>query len=83
MALHVEKKWVQAFSGIALQPPQWFQAPYGSGFQALYLVNELNFMSSHVGAVMSSAPRSSSGSSGFGGGGFSGGGFGGGGGGGF
>jgi uncharacterized membrane protein len=83
MALHVEKKWVQAFSGIALQPPQWFQAPYGSGFQALYLVNDLNFMSSHVGSVMSSAPRSSSGSSGFGGGGFSGGGFGGGGGGGF
>ena len=83
MALHVEKKWVQAFAGIALQPPQWFQAPYGSGFQALYLVNDLNFMSSHVGSVMSSAPRSSSGSSGFGGGGFSGGGFGGGGGGGF
>jgi uncharacterized membrane protein len=83
MALHVEKKWVQAFSGIALQPPQWFQAPYGSGFQALYLVNELNFMSSRVGSVMTSAPRSSSGSSGFGGGGFSGGGFGGGGGGGF
>jgi uncharacterized membrane protein len=83
MALHVEKKWVQAFSGIALQPPQWFQAPYGSGFQALYLVNDLNFMSSHVGSVMTSAPRSSSGSSGFGGGGFSGGGFGGGGGGGF
>jgi hypothetical protein len=83
MALHVEKKWVQAFAGIALQPPQWFQSPYGSGFQALYLVNDLNFMSSHVGSVMSSAPRSSSGSSGFGGGGFSGGGFGGGGGGGF
>jgi uncharacterized membrane protein len=83
MALHVEKKWVQAFSGIALQPPQWFQAPYGSTFQALYLVNDLNFMSSHVGSAMSSSPRSSSGSSGFGGGGFSGGGFGGGGGGGF
>jgi hypothetical protein len=83
MALHVEKKWVQAFAGIALEPPRWFQAPYGSGFQALYLVNDLNFMSSHVGSVMTSAPRSSSGSSGFGGGGFSGGGFGGGGGGGF
>lgn len=83
MALHVEKKWVQAFSGIALQPPRWFLAPYGTNFQALYLVNDLNFMSSHVGSVMSSSPRSSSGSSGFGGGGFSGGGFGGGGGGGF
>jgi hypothetical protein len=83
MALHVEKKWVQAFAEIALEPPEWFQAPYGSGFQALYLVNDLNFMSSHVGSVMTSAPRSSSGSSGFGGGGFSGGGFGGGGGGGF
>jgi uncharacterized protein (TIGR04222 family) len=85
MALHVEKKWVQAFAGIAIMPPQWYQAPYGSGFQPLFLVNNLNFMSSQVGSVMSSAPRSSgsSGGSGFGGGGFSGGGFGGGGGGGF
>jgi uncharacterized membrane protein len=85
MALHVEKKWVQAFAGIALQPPQWYQGPYGMGFQPLFFVNDLNFMSSQVGSVMSSAPRSagSSGGSGFGGGGFSGGGFGGGGGGGF
>ena len=85
MALHVEKKWVQAFAGIAMQPPQWYQAPYGVGFQPLFFVNDLNFMSSQVGSVMSSSPRSAGGSggSGFGGGGFSGGGFGGGGGGGF
>ena len=81
MALRVEKKWVQAFSGIALPPPQWFQGPYGSGFQPYLLMVDLNMMSSHVGSVMSSAPRSSGGS-GFGGGG-AGGGFGGGGGGGF
>ena len=85
MALRVEKKWVQAFAGIALQPPQWYAAPYGAGFQPIFFVNDLNFMSASVGSVMMSAPRSSGsiGGSGFGGGGFSGGGFGGGGGGGF
>jgi uncharacterized membrane protein len=82
MALRVEKKWVQAFSGIALQPPQWYQGSYGGNFTAFYLVNDLNMMSMQAGSVMASAPRSSGGS-GFGGGGGSGGGFGGGGGGGF
>ena len=82
MALQVEKKWVQAFSGIAVQPPQWYQGSYGSGFTPYFLVNDLNMMSVHAGSVMASAPRSSGGS-GFGGGGGSGGGFGGGGGGGF
>jgi uncharacterized membrane protein len=82
MALKVEKKWVQAFSGIALPPPQWYQGSYGGNFTAFYLVNDLNMMSMQAGSVMASAPRSSGGS-GFGGGGGSGGGFGGGGGGGF
>jgi len=82
MALRVEKKWVQAFSGIALPPPQWYQGSYGGNFTAFYLVNDLNMMSMQAGSVMASAPRSSGGS-GFGGGGGSGGGFGGGGGGGF
>jgi uncharacterized membrane protein len=82
MALQVEKKWVQAFSGIALPPPQWYQGSYGGNFTAFYLVNDLNMMSMQAGSVMASAPRSSGGS-GFGGGGGSGGGFGGGGGGGF
>ncbi|MGA7625203.1 MAG: DUF2207 domain-containing protein [Candidatus Acidiferrales bacterium] len=82
MALRVEKKWVQAFSGIAMQPPQWYQGSYGAGFQPYLLMADLNMMSSHVGSVMASSPRSSGGS-GFGGGGGSGGGFGGGGGGGF
>jgi uncharacterized membrane protein len=81
MALHVEKKWVQAFAGIAMQPPQWYQGPYGSGFVPYVFVNELNYMSAQAGSVMASSPRSSSGDSGFGGGGSSGGGFGGGGGG--
>ena len=82
MALHVEKKWVQAFSGIAMQPPQWYQGYYGNGFVPLLLVNDLNMMSMQAGSTMASSPRSSGGS-GFGGGGMSGGGFGGGGGGGF
>jgi uncharacterized membrane protein len=83
MALHCEKKWVAAFAGIAMQPPQWYSGPYGSGFVPYIFVNDLSMMSAHASSVMASAPRSSSGSSGFGGGGFSGGGFGGGGGGGF
>ena len=82
MALRVEKKWVQAFSGIAMQPPQWYQGGYGSAFQPYFLVNDLSMMSSRVGMVMASSPRSAGGS-GFGGGGGAGGGFGGGGGGGF
>ncbi|MGH9691281.1 MAG: DUF2207 domain-containing protein [Candidatus Acidiferrales bacterium] len=82
MALRVEKKWVQAFAGIAMQPPQWYQGSYGAGFQLYLLVNDLNMMSAQAGTVMASSPRSSGGS-GFGGGGGSGGGFGGGGGGGF
>jgi hypothetical protein len=83
MALHVEKKWVQAFSGIAMQPPSWFQGNYGAGFMPYILVNDLSLMSMQAGSVMASAPRSNSGISGFGGGGGAGGGFGGGGGGGF
>ncbi len=82
MALHVEKKWVQAFSGIAMQPPGWYQGSYGGAFVPYLLVNDLNMMSMQAGSTMASSPRSSGGS-GFGGGGGAGGGFGGGGGGGF
>ena len=38
MALRVEKKWAQAFSGIALQPPSWYQGYYGAGFQPYLLM---------------------------------------------
>jgi uncharacterized membrane protein len=82
MALHVEKKWVQVFSGIAMQPPNWYQGSYGSGFVPYLLVSDLNMMTVQAGSTMASSPRSSGGS-GFGGGGGAGGGFGGGGGGGF
>lgn len=88
MALRVDKKWVQQFSSIAMQPPSWFQGSYGSGFAPYLLMNDLNMMSMQASTAMVSAPRSSGsfgglGGSGFGGGGGSGGGFGGGGGGGF
>lgn len=83
MALRVDKKWVKAFDGIAMQPPQWYQgAAYSGGFQPFFLVAALDNMAAQAGTVMASAPRSS-GVSGFGGGGGAGGGFGGGGGGGF
>lgn len=91
MGLRVEKKWVQAFSRIAMQPPQWYQGAYGSSFQPSLLVNDLGMLSSHAGSVMASSSRSSGGASssgatsgsGFSDSGSSGGGFGGGGGGGF
>jgi len=82
MALGVEKKWVRAFADIYRQPPSWYRGPYGTGFQPIYFVNDLDVMSHQAGTAMASSPRSSGGS-GFGGGGFSGGGGGGGGGGGF
>jgi Predicted membrane protein (DUF2207) len=82
MALGVEKKWVGAFAGIAMQQPTWYVAPYGGVFNPVFFVNDMSFMSSQASSMMASAPRST-GTSGFGGGGFSGGGFGGGGGGGF
>ncbi len=83
MALRVDKKWVKAFDGIAMQPPQWYQgAVYAGAFQPLFLVAALDSMAAQAGTVMASSPRSS-GVSGFGGGGGAGGGFGGGGGGGF
>lgn len=82
MALHVEKKWVQAFSGINMPPPQWYQGNFAGGFQPMFLLADLNLMSVQASSAMASSPRSAGGS-GFGGGGGAGGGFGGGGGGGF
>jgi uncharacterized membrane protein len=82
MALHVEKKWVQAFSGINMPPPQWYQGSFAGGFQPMFLLADLNLMSVQASSAMASSPRSAGGS-GFGGGGGAGGGFGGGGGGGF
>jgi uncharacterized membrane protein len=82
MALGVEKNWSKAFQGIYTEPPQWYQGGFGPTFYPYMFANSLSSMSSQVGSVMTSAPRSSGGSGfgGDGGGGFSGGGFGGGGG---
>jgi hypothetical protein len=63
MALHIEKKWVQAFTHIAMQPPQWYQGSYGSSFQPFLLVNDLSVMSNRAGSVMTSSPHSSGGGS--------------------
>jgi uncharacterized membrane protein YgcG len=79
MALGVEKNWSKAFQNIYTQPPQWYQGGYGNAFVPYMFASNLGSMSSQMGSVMSSAPRSSEGS-GFDGGGGSGGGFGGGGG---
>jgi hypothetical protein len=84
MALGVEKNWSKAFEGIMTEPPSWYRGGvYGPGFYPWVFANNLSYMSSQAGSVMSSSPRSSGGSGFGGGGGSSGGGFGGGGGGGF
>jgi uncharacterized membrane protein YgcG len=84
MALGVEKNWSKAFEGIMTEPPNWYRGGvYGPGFYPWVFANNLSYMSSQAGTVMSSSPRSSGGSGFGGGGGSSGGGFGGGGGGGF
>lgn len=84
MALGVEKKWGEAFEGLAQQPPDWYRSRRGSTFHPAIFVNELGRMSTASASTMSSQPRSSGGGgSGFGGGGSVGGGGGGGGGGGF
>jgi uncharacterized membrane protein len=61
MALRVEKNWVQAFSSIGVQRPQWYQGIDGGSFQPSLFVNDLNVMSSHAGSVMTSSSRSSGG----------------------
>jgi hypothetical protein len=80
MALGVEKNWSKAFQGIYTEPPQWYQGAYGPTFYPYMFASNLSSMSTQVGSVMASAPRSSGGSGFSDGGGFSGGGFGGGGG---
>jgi uncharacterized membrane protein len=89
MALGVEHRWAQAFSGIVQNPPTWYVGPGGygcgpMGFNPIFFSNSMHSMASDMHQVFVSAPRASSTGSGFGGGGggggFSGGGFGGGGG---
>ena len=80
MALGVERKWGEAFEGLAQQPPRWYSSNRRGAFQPALFTSELGRMSSAAASTMSSRPRSSgSGGSGFGGGGSVGGGGGGGG----
>jgi len=81
VAFGLEKRWVKAFEGIALQPSRWYAGPQGPAYRIYDYPSNINRMTRHMGSALSSSPRSSSGSSGRGG--SSGGGFGGGGGGGF
>jgi len=59
MALRVEKKWVQAFSRIAMPAPDWYPGNYGASFEPTLFVNDLSVMTSRAGSVMSSMSRSS------------------------
>jgi hypothetical protein len=84
IALNVVDNWTEAFEGLLTEPPRWYVGQGGlyPHFNAQSFSKSITTASSHLGAAMFSAPRSSGGSGGGGGGGgFSGGGGGGGGGG--
>ena len=78
MALGVEKKWGEAFEGLAQEPPRWYHTRNGRPFHPAVFTSDLGRMSTQTATMMSSSPKSSGGS-GFGGGGSVGGGGGGGG----
>ncbi len=85
VAFGLTQEWSAAFQSIMLEMPSWYNAPYGTPFNALYFANDLTSINQNLGTAVSVPPRSdgaSGGGSGFSsGGGFSGGGMGGGGGG--
>ena len=78
MAFGVEKKWGEAFDGLAQEPPRWYHSQRHGAFRPAMFASDLGRMSTATASTMSSRPRSSGG----GGSGFSGGSVGGGGGGG-
>jgi uncharacterized membrane protein len=82
IAFGLGKKWTAAFAGLAIKPPEWFQAAGKAGvFSLVDFERGMRSFGADVSGV-SSPPQSRDGGSGFGGGGgFSGGGGGGGGGG--
>lgn len=84
VAFGLTQEWAQAFEGIVREMPSWYDAPYGTQFNAMWFASDLGAVNSSLASAATTPPRSSGasgGSSGFSGGGFSGGGFGGGGGG--
>jgi hypothetical protein len=57
MALHVEKKWSQAFGGVTVPPPQWYTRKHGYDFLPVnLLVDDLSGMSNQAGSVLTSKP---------------------------
>src|SRR5215472_13875005 len=56
MALHVEKKWSQAFGDVTVPPPQWYARKHGFDFLPMHLVDDLSGMSSQAGSVLTSKP---------------------------
>ncbi|MFI5116474.1 MAG: DUF2207 domain-containing protein [Terriglobales bacterium] len=58
MALHVEKKWSQAFGGVSVPPPQWYQRKHGVDFFPMHLIDDLNGMSNQAESVLTSKPGS-------------------------
>jgi len=85
VALHVTDQWAEAFSGLSLQPPNWYVPMHSySTFNTAVFASQIGNSTARIGHAVFAAPRGSGlsgGGSGGGGGGFSGGGGGGGGGG--
>ena len=59
MALRVEKRWTQAFGGVTVPAPQWYQRKYGGDFLPVHLVDDLAGMSNQARGVLTSKPNSS------------------------
>lgn len=61
MALQVEKGWSQAFAGVTVAAPQWYQRQHGYGFgfdsMPVHLVDDLSRMSNQAASVLTSKPN--------------------------
>jgi hypothetical protein len=56
MALGVDRKWAEAFAGIALTSPQWYRGK-SSNFLPMQFVNDLNPTASQIESETTSAPK--------------------------
>lgn len=74
IALGVADQWAAAFKDICTQPPDWYEGQYGTSFNTIIFLHNLNAMNRTAHSTFVSSPRSSTsgasgGHSGFGGGG--------------
>jgi len=57
IALGVEHHWANAFSGVALGPPDWFDSEQPEGFTMARLARVLDLFSRQAAVTLTVAPR--------------------------